>query len=331
MLSAASWLGGAHARLRASLYAHGLLRARRLPVRALSVGTLHTAADPIATAWVARALERRGRRVAVATRVGRGLARGREEPVVVSDGRFLESRAEVAGAAAMVLAAHAPRVPVLAGRDLQRAALRAVSAFGAEIVVLDDAFQQLSLARDCDVVVLDALGGIGGAGRPRAARLREPLGALRRAGACLLIDGPLAESDAPRFARAREPVRLFAARRRPTALRALRGRAPEPPEALEGAVVGLISELAEPAALRRCVEQLGARVVTQRSFRDHRRYGQRDMQYLYRNAPLWLASEIDAVRINPAWIGRADVRVLSIELEVAQPAELLDWIEERLA
>jgi hypothetical protein len=54
------------------------------------------------------------------------------------------------------------------------------------------------------------------------------------------------------------------------------------------------------------------------------------MRYLYRNAPLWITTERDAIMINPDWIGRADVRVLSIELECAQEGRLLDWLEASL-
>jgi len=110
----------------------------------------------------------------------------------------------------------------------------------------------------------------------------------------------------------------------------LKGGAPEPPEVLEGAAVGLISGLARPTSLRNTVEQLGAEIVTERNFGDHHRYGPRDVRYLYRNAPLWITTEEDAIRINPDWIGRADVRVLSIKLEVAQEGLLLDWLEARL-
>jgi tetraacyldisaccharide 4'-kinase len=99
---------------------------------------------------------------------------------------------------------------------------------------------------------------------------------------------------------------------------------------LNGAAVGLISGLARPTSLRNTVEQLGAQVVTERNFRDHHRYGPRDVRYLYRNAPLWITTEKDAIRINPDWIGRADVRVLSIKLEVEQEGLLLDWLEASL-
>jgi hypothetical protein len=54
------------------------------------------------------------------------------------------------------------------------------------------------------------------------------------------------------------------------------------------------------------------------------------VRYLYRNAPLWITTEKDAIRINPDWIGRADVRVLSIKLEVEQEGPLLDWLEASL-
>jgi tetraacyldisaccharide 4'-kinase len=99
---------------------------------------------------------------------------------------------------------------------------------------------------------------------------------------------------------------------------------------LNGAAVGLISGLARPTSLRNAVEQLGAQVVTERNFGDHHRYGPRDVRYLYRNAPMWITTEKDAIRINPDWIGRADVRVLSIKLEVEREGPLVDSLEVSL-
>jgi tetraacyldisaccharide-1-P 4'-kinase len=97
-----------------------------------------------------------------------------------------------------------------------------------------------------------------------------------------------------------------------------------------GAAVGLMSGPARPTSLRKTVKPFGAVVVTERNFRDHHCYGPRDMRYLYRNAPLWITTERDAIKIDPDRIGRASVRVLSIELEAAQEGPLLDWLEASL-
>lgn len=331
-LAPASGLFGAAALLHRALYASGALRPRALPMRVVSVGSLVRGRGGVTltAAWIANALRRRGHRVALAAR---GVARarwGRDAVLVVSDGRYVKSRAEVAGAAAMILAAHSPGIPVLVGCDRFHVGVRASSAFGAEILVLDDGFQCHSLERDLDVVAIDGQSGFGNRWLMPCGPLREPVRVLRGADAVGVIDGPLRGKDAQLLQRFGSGASGFAAHRRPVSVRPLRGGAAEPPEVLNGAVVGLISGLAPPTSLRNAVEQLGANVVTERNFGDHHRYGPRDLRYLYRNAPLWITTEEDAIRINPDWIGRADVRVLSIKLEVAQELPLLDWLEASL-
>ena len=55
-----------------------------------------------------------------------------------------------------------------------------------------------------------------------------------------------------------------------------------------------------------------------------------DLDGLAHEAPLWVTSEKDAVKILPAWARRIDLRVLTIELDVEQGEALVDWVEQQL-
>jgi tetraacyldisaccharide 4'-kinase len=250
--------------------------------------------------------------------------------LTVSDGRFLHATAEQAGDEAFVLAAHAPGVPVLVGSDRALVGQRALSAHGAEILVLDDGFQHHRLKRDLDVVVCDGAQGFGNRWVLPRGPLREPLSALRFASAIGVVDGPLSDADEESIARFAPRARRFAARRRPIGLRPLRGGKLEPLGSLSGTRVGLLCAIARPASLRRSVEALGAQVVVERTFADHHRYRPRDLAGLAGQAPLWITTEKDAVKLLPSWVGGAQVAVLVIELEVEQPDAWLDWVEARL-
>jgi len=318
----------AGARAHRAAYERGWLEATRLPCAVVSVGAITAGGSgktPLAAA-LAAALHARGLRCALASR-GYGRAGG-EEVELVSDGVGLRSTAARAGDEPLVLAAHAPGVPVLVARDRARAGRRAVGAFGAEVLVLDDGFQHHRLARDLDVVVLDGAEGLGnGAVLPRGP-LREPPAALRRADAIVVMDGPLAPEDEARVAAHAGAAARFAVRRAPAALRPLGHGAPEPPESLRGREVGLLSGLARPAAFRRTVESLGARVVAERRFADHHRYRAADLAGLAAHAPLWLTTEKDAVKLDPAWTDSLHLRVLALELQGVPP--LADWTADRI-
>jgi tetraacyldisaccharide 4'-kinase len=322
-----SWLYGGAAALHRGLYARGLLARRRLAGQVVCVGNLvvgGTAKTPL-SAWLARGLHRRGRKVALASR-GYGGA-GREPVTVVSDGRFVRERAESAGDEPMLLAARAAGVPVLVGRDRGLVGLRALSAFGADVLVLDDGFQHHRLERDLDLVCFDGRLGLGNGHVLPRGPLRERLAALRRADAIAVVDGPLPERDAARLAKRAPGARRIAVRRRPGPLRPLAGGRGEPAEALAGREVGLLSGLANPDTFRASVEGLGARVVAERRFPDHHAYRRRDLEGLAERAACWVTTEKDAVKILPAWTGGADVRVLGLSLEVEDAEAVLDWVE----
>lgn len=312
------------------VYDVGLRRRQRLPCPVLSVGSLLVGGvgKTPAAAWLASGLARRGLAAVLASRgYGRGDRRG---PRVVSDGRVLLGRVETAGDEPLLLAARAPGVPVLVDRDRVRLGWRAVAGFGAQVLVLDDGFQHHRLERDLDVLLLD--GGLGLGNRrclPRGP-LREPLAALRRAHVLGVIDGPLPAQDEALLAQLVPGALRFAARRRALALRPLGGGAREAPERLRGRRVGMLCGLARPASLRATLRGLGAVVVAERCFRDHHVYRRAHLRGLADEAPLWVTTEKDAVKLQRPWAGDADVRVLSVRLEVEEPERLLSWLEQRL-
>jgi len=321
---------GVGARVHRAAYARGLLHPVQLSCRVVSVGNLVVGGSgktPMA-AWLAKALHQRGHRVVLASR---GYARrGREKVEVVSDGRLLSSSVEAAGDEPILLAAHAPGVPVLVGPDRGVVGMRAVSAFGAQILVLDDGFHHHRLARDLELLCFDGNAGLGNRRVLPRGPLRESPSALRLADALAVIDGPLREADQALLARFAPAARRFEVKRRPVGVRQLAGGEWGPPQGLTDLEVGLLSGIAQPDSFRRTVESLGAHVIRERRFPDHHRYRERDLRSLEQEAPIWLTTEKDAVKILPSWLGGADLRVVSIDLTVEDGDRLCDWLEDRL-
>lgn len=156
-LTPLSAIYGATMGLRGQLYDAGVMRTHVLALPALAVGNLSvggTGKTPVA-AWAAHELSVRGAKPAIVLR-----GYGDDEPLVH---RVLN-----------------PDVPVLTDPDRVLGAAKA-AALGADVVVLDDAFQHRAAARVADLVLVSADQW------PRHWRLlpagpmREPLSALRRA------------------------------------------------------------------------------------------------------------------------------------------------------
>jgi len=319
------------ARLHREAYERRWISRRRLACRVVSVGGLTVGGSgktPV-SAWIAARLGERGHAVALASR-GYRRSSGSERVTLVSDGRFVRADLSQAGDEPLLLAAHAPAVPVLVGADRGLVGLRAIAAFGSDVLVLDDGFAHHRLARDVEVVCFDGSFGFGNRHLLPRGPLREPPRALGRADGVVIVDGPLPETDAALLERVLPGSPQFRARRRPAGLRPLAGGGAGSPEELAGTRVGMLTGLARPDSFRRSLESLGAEIVAERCFRDHHRYCPADVRGLRRQAPVWVTTEKDAVKILPSWVGGTDLRVLAIELEVEEPKRLLEWLETQL-
>jgi tetraacyldisaccharide 4'-kinase len=185
-LHALSRIYGGVVRQREKLYARGTLKSFRLPCPVVSVGNLMVGGlgkTPMVI-HLARHLTNRGIRVAVISRGYKGS--GQKNGAVVSDGRELQCDVGQAGDEPYLIAQLLENVPVLVGKDRNRAGRAAISLFDPDVIILDDAFQHLRIKRDLDLMLLDAKSPFGNAFLLPRGRLREPLAALSRADAVVL-------------------------------------------------------------------------------------------------------------------------------------------------
>ena len=173
-------LYGAIMRLRETCYRRGVCTIHRLPVPVISVGNLTvggTGKTPMVQ-HLARLLKDNGFRPAVISRGYAGRAQGRVN--LVSDGSRLLLDADLAGDEPRFLAETLPGVPVLTG-IVRRLPAREAVALGADVLLLDDGFQHMQLARDINLALFSADRLAGNSRVFPGGELREPVAALRRA------------------------------------------------------------------------------------------------------------------------------------------------------
>jgi tetraacyldisaccharide 4'-kinase len=305
---------------RNSRYDSGRAAIYQMPVLVVSVGNLSlggTGKTPMVE-WLADWFGRRQVRVTLISR-GYGAKQGQENDEAV------ELRQKL------------PEVPHLQNPDRVAAARQAVEQTGCQVILLDDAFQHRRLARNLDIVLLDALEPFGfGHVFPRGT-LREPLSGLRRAHVVVLSRADIIPTEERKaiWARVREhaPQAIQAeAIHAPQALRAADGRQ-QPLAALQGQPVAAFCGVGNPAGFRHTLEICGYRVAGFREFADHHRYTPADAESLAQwaaqlGATAMVCTHKDLVKFRTANLTPIPLWAVTIGLRFLSGQEEL---EDRLA
>ena len=274
----------------------------RAPVPVICVGNLTVGGagkTPVAMA-IAERLAAAGRAVHIVSRGYGGRLAG---PVWVDAARH--TAADV-GDEPLLLAGSCP---THVARD-RRAGIRAAVAAGADLVVLDDGYQNPTVVKDIGLVVVDGPRGFGNRRVLPAGPLREPIvDGLARASAVVIMD-----DDAAGVARLAHPLPVLRARVVPV----------DDGAAWAGRRVFAFAGIAHPEKLFATLGSLGADVVGTRAFADHHPYTAAEIAALLAEAAALAAEPVttgkDAVRLPPALAAR--ITTLAVRVAWADPAAL---------
>jgi tetraacyldisaccharide 4'-kinase len=287
LVPAAGLYGGIVA-ARGLLYDLGMLPARRTILPALSVGNLSvggTGKTPV-SAFIAARLRDRGGRPAIVLR-----GYGGDEPLV-----------------------HAtlnPDIPVVVSADRVAGVARA-RVLGADVAVLDDAFQHRRADRWGDVVLVSADSWSAKQRLLPAGPWREPVRGLRRAALTIVTRKAASAEDARGVVAAlRATVPTLATAivwLAPGDLRDARGPESRPLAAVAGKRLHAIAAIGDPGAFIRQLEQAGAAGVRSSVFPDHHDFTANDAARIALEtggAELVVCTLKDAVKLAPHWPAEA--------------------------
>ncbi len=199
--------------------------------------------------------------------------------------------------------------PTHVARD-RRAGIQAAVDAGADLVVLDDGYQNPTVVKDIGLVVVDGARGFGNRRVLPAGPLREPIvDGLRRASAVVIMG-----DDTAGVARLAHPLPLLRARLMPVGDAAT----------WAGRRVFAFAGIAHPEKLVATLRSLGADVVGARAFPDHHPYTAAEIAALLRDASavgaVPITTEKDAVRLPASCADR--VATLPVGVAWADPAAL---------
>jgi tetraacyldisaccharide 4'-kinase len=228
-----------------------------------------------------------------------------------------------------------PDIPIVVNPD-RAAAVRSARAAGADVVVLDDAFQHRRIARTADIVLLSAEQLMRPLRLLPAGPWREPLYAIGRADLVVITRKAAGIADAQRATtrlRALFPgLPIATVHLLPRALETVNGAEFLPMSALSGVPVAAIAAIGEPGVFARQLEQLGAR-VSMHTFRDHHEFTQAEISELAARVPadgLVVCTLKDAVKLDEKWPGPSRLWYVSQQLVVEEGAEDMERLLQRV-
>ena len=299
---------------------------RRLGRPVISIGNITTGGTgktPVA-AHVANMLLQRGRKVALILRGYKG------RPIQFDDEQrdWAAERWRKESDEALVLKRLCPKSRVLVNPDRIAAARDALAA-GADAFVLDDAFQHRRIARDLDIVLIDATAPFGyGYLLPRGL-LREPTRSLQRADVVVLtrcnqIDDTARSLLLRRIDRLSGGKPLIQAAHRIVGFTDLKGAPVEVDEPSDMQAI-LFAGIGNFDSFRSCAEELGVHVLAAYEYPDHHDYTAEETGGLSNvadtlEANVLLTTEKDAVKLVGRW-GEEACRLLVLRLAIEFDAD----------
>jgi tetraacyldisaccharide 4'-kinase len=301
--------------LRASLYARGWLKQKRLQGTIISIGNLTvggTGKTPMVI-WLAERFLSEGKRVAVLSRGYRGFASTSDEIELIKhrlQGRVLFG----------------------VGKDRYAEGKRLESA-GIDIFLLDDGFQHLQLARDLDIVLVDSTRPLHQQRILPAGFLREPRSALHRADLVVFTRTEQSASVVPAIQKFPQ-MPIYPSTTKLIGFREHGSSASVEPSCLDP--VFAFAGIGNPDAFFANLERWSVRVIGRKSFRDHHCYTRRDIEELTAaarrlGAKVLMTTEKDAQNLEPELFSELPVQIAVVSMEIPDEDRFMRDVRERLA
>ena len=314
-----SLLYGAGARARVWMYRKGWVKQNHLKATVISIGNLSvggTGKTPMVI-WLAEKFLAEGKHVAILSRGYRG-SQGTCDEVELMKFRLQN------------------RVAFGVGKNRFAEGKRLETEQPVDIFLLDDGFQHLQLARDLDILLLDASQPMRGEFLLPAGRLREPLSAMSRANVVVFTRTEVVPG-APEAIEKLTHFPVFAATTRLLGFRR-HGGGIELASAAEigGGPFFAFCGIGNPKAFFRDLQTWGLAICGRAVFADHHRYTEQDVLRIKQagtsgGARAFITTEKDAQNLAGLRFEEVPLFLSVIEIAVSPDADFLNVVDRLLA
>ncbi len=326
-------------RAREFAYKKGIFTSYTLPATVISIGNLSLGGEgktPLTVA-LANYLSQKGFSVAV---ISRGYKGKIKDIFIASKGSGPLKSPNFLGDEVFLLAHKLKRVPIIVSPNRVVAGITAIREFGAHILILDDGFQHLKLARNLDLVLFSANKNSLTEKVFPAGYLREPKEALKRADAFLITKVNQSLCGSARLAthliRFRKPIfEIPFESKNPYPIEKLLSQNNsfiKFKDNLTGKGIAFCG-IANPESFFSTLELLNIKIVKKIAFLDHQKYTNKEITRLLSirekiKADFFITTEKDAVKLLPFIDRVKPCFVLPIEAKLHE--EFLNFLLKKI-
>jgi len=262
---------------------HALKNQKRLPSKVISIGNITLGGTGKTPAVMALAEEAKKRSIntCILTRGYKGRV---QVPCFVSTGKGPLLDEYLAGDEAFLMAVKLRGIPIIKGKDRYEAGMFAIQNLASQpLFILDDGFQHWKLHRDKNILLLNSSLPFGNRRLFPLGILREPLKEMVRADVVVITKASIgnqhaAEDDLIKEIRQyNKEAKIFYAEHNPTKFIKLDNETMSLSWA-KGKRFFSFCGIGDPQSFRKTLLSLGIPLTGFRTFRDHHRYSQKDIQ-----------------------------------------------------
>lgn len=320
--------------LRNFLYSIGILKTQNLKkdfpkAKVISIGNI-TVGGTGKTPWaifLADKISKSGRGVAILTR---GYGRKSSGQIILDEKNKRQKNWWEVGDEPYLMASKLNGVPIIVNVDRAQAGLSALQNYKAEILILDDGFQNKSIKKDLEIVIIDATNPFGNFKLLPAGILREPTKNLKRAD--LLILNKVGQNTSKQkllsYLKGILKAPLIESQYETNHFINVDSEEAIPTEQLKGKRGLAFCGIANPYSFVDSLKQLQIPVAATKFFPDHYVYRERDMldlveEGLNQKVGFLVTTEKDKVRlpkVNP----KLPIYALKMEVKITQGEEILE-------
>lgn len=229
----------------------------------------------------------------------------------------------------VILAKNCPKAEIIVNADRTAGAKKAITERNAKLLIMDDGFQHRKLARDVDIVAVDATEPFGCEKLLPAGFLREPVSSLKRADAVVITrinqtrPGKIDEIK-KRILNISPNIVFASAIHKPICARLIKDKQIAVNE-LAGKRLYAFCGIGNPDAFFQTLAELALNIVAARVYNDHHRYTESDITEIcedgrYKQAEMIITTQKDWIKTALLCGERIDIPIawLAVELEFIQ-------------